>query len=397
MSEDWVDRSIDELCDLYDHLRIPLNSRERALRSGPYPYYGAQGIVDWIDDYRFEGRYILVPEDGANLTTRKLPIAFFATGKFWVNNHAHVLRAKAYCADDVFIKHAINSLNISGYVTGAAQPKLSQANLKLITLPVPPLPTQRRIAAILSAYDDLIEVNTRRIAILEEMARRVYEEWFGSEVGESNQIPLRDLCGGEGLIQTGPFGSQLHQREYEESGVPVVMPKNISAGRIDTAGCAKVSQATANRLARHKAQPGDLLFARRGEVGRFALVRDFDGEVLCGTGCLLVRPDRSFTSPHYLARYFERTEVAASLEARAVGSTMANLNTAILGDTLIRTGLPEMVKKYDEKAGLIDKATGVMARMNANLRAQRDLLLPRLVSGKLSVDDAERQVEEDAA
>jgi type I restriction enzyme S subunit len=95
-----------------------------------------------------------------------------------VNNHAHILTAKDGLADLYYLKSVLDISNISGFITGAAQPKLTQENLRRIPVPLPPLPTQRKIADILSAYDDLIENNTRRIAILEEMAQRLYQEWF---------------------------------------------------------------------------------------------------------------------------------------------------------------------------------------------------------------------------
>lgn len=174
----WQRIALGDVIDIFDHARVPLNSNQRAERQGPYPYYGAQGIIDHIDGFLFEGRHILIPEDGENLRSRKLPIAFFADGKFWVNNHAHIVKAKADIADDVFIKQWLNNADINAYITGAAQPKLSQANLKRIPLSLPPLPVQRRIASILGAYDDLLKVNQRRIAMLEEMARQLFEEWF---------------------------------------------------------------------------------------------------------------------------------------------------------------------------------------------------------------------------
>ena len=155
-----------------------MSTQQRNQRQGEYPYYGASGIIDHIDDYIFDGRFLLISEDGANLVERKTPIAFFASGKFWVNNHAHVVRGIPRVADDYFLMSYIQFANISGYITGTAQPKLSQSNLKAIRLPLPPFPTQRKIAAVLSAYDDLIENNTRRIKILEEMAGAIYREWF---------------------------------------------------------------------------------------------------------------------------------------------------------------------------------------------------------------------------
>ena len=177
-SNDWQTAQLGDVMELFDHQRVPLNSRERQARQGEYPYYGAQGIIDHIDDYIFDGRYILVAEDGENLNSKKLPLALFATGKFWVNNHAHILRGKLDVADDTFLLACLNNADIKPFVTGAAQPKLSQANLRQIEIPLPPLPVQRRIAGILSAYDDLIENNQRRIKILEEMARSLYREWF---------------------------------------------------------------------------------------------------------------------------------------------------------------------------------------------------------------------------
>jgi type I restriction enzyme S subunit len=166
----WREVSLGEVVEIFDHKRIPLSTKQRSQRRGPYPYYGASGVIDYVDDYIFEGRYLLISEDGENLNSRQTPIAFFATGKFWVNNHAHIVRAIPDIADDYYLMSWIGNADISGYITGTAQPKLSQANLKTMRLRLPPLPTQRKIAAILSAYDDLIENNTQRIRILESGA-----------------------------------------------------------------------------------------------------------------------------------------------------------------------------------------------------------------------------------
>ena len=177
-SNDWKTAQLGDVIELFDSQRVPLNSRERQERKGQYPYYGAQGVIDNIDGYIFDGRYILVAEDGENLNSKKLPLALFATGKFWVNNHAHILRGKPGVADDTFLLACLNNANIKPFVTGAAQPKLSQSNLRQIEIPFPPLPVQRRIAGILSAYDELMENSQQRIRILEAMARALYREWF---------------------------------------------------------------------------------------------------------------------------------------------------------------------------------------------------------------------------
>jgi type I restriction enzyme, S subunit len=174
----WQEVTLGEVINFFDYQRIPLSTAQRKERQGDFPYYGASGIIDYINDYIFDGKYLLVSEDGENLKTRKTPIAFLASGKFWVNNHAHIIRGKEKIADDYFLMSLLEGINILGYLTGTAQPKLSQANLKAIRFNLPPLSAQQKIAGILSAYDDLIENNTRRIEILEEMARMLYREWF---------------------------------------------------------------------------------------------------------------------------------------------------------------------------------------------------------------------------
>lgn len=178
MSETWTPRRFDELVEFHDHNRVPLSKRERAQRSGPYPYYGAQGIIDWLDGYLFDGRYLLIAEDGENLNSRKMPVSQIADGRFWVNNHAHVVRALPGVADEDFLRVAIEFHPLNGLITGAAQPKLSQANLRRLELVAPEYGLQQQIGEVIRALDGLIENNKQRIAILEQTARLIYREWF---------------------------------------------------------------------------------------------------------------------------------------------------------------------------------------------------------------------------
>ena len=143
---------LDEISENCDNLRKPVTSGNRT--KGDYPYYGASGIVDYVDSYIFDGDYLLVSEDGANLLARSTPIAFSITGKNWVNNHAHVLRFEEY-ATRRYVEFYLNAMDLSPYVTGGAQPKLNQKNLNRIPISLPPLPEQRRIVAILDRFDAL--------------------------------------------------------------------------------------------------------------------------------------------------------------------------------------------------------------------------------------------------
>ncbi len=122
----WIVRKLGEGTINHDKKRIPLSTMERTSRKGKYPYYGAQGIIDYIDDYIFEGRYLLIAEDGANLQTRNQDIALLTSpiDKFWVNNHAHILSSNEL-SDIRYIMYYLNYYDISGYITGSAQPKLN--------------------------------------------------------------------------------------------------------------------------------------------------------------------------------------------------------------------------------------------------------------------------------
>lgn len=158
--EGWCWVTFDQIVINHDGKRIPLNSADRKLRQGDYPYYGASGVIDSIDDFLFDGEYLLIAEDGANLETRVKPIAFSASGQFWVNNHAHVVE-NCLGIELSYLMHFINGMNVSQYLSGSAQPKLTQRNLKKIPIALPPVKEQRRILEILhNSFDSINAVNT---------------------------------------------------------------------------------------------------------------------------------------------------------------------------------------------------------------------------------------------
>ena len=150
--ESWNSKPLSRVTENHDSERIPLSQAERSKLARVYDYYGASGVIDKVDRFLFEGRKLLIGEDGANLVTRSKPIAFIAEGQYWVNNHAHVLSVTSEMLLD-FLCHYINSIDLTPYVTGSAQPKMTQAKMNTIPVPVPTVDEQTEIVRIL---DDLL-------------------------------------------------------------------------------------------------------------------------------------------------------------------------------------------------------------------------------------------------
>lgn len=148
--DSWDKKPLAELTYNHDSRRIPLSQAERSNLERRYDYYGASGVIDKVDRFLFEGRNLLIGEDGANLVTRSKPIAFIADGKYWVNNHAHVLSTKTEMVLD-FLCYYINSIDLTPYVTGSAQPKMTQAKMNSIPIPVPTVSEQTEIIRILDS------------------------------------------------------------------------------------------------------------------------------------------------------------------------------------------------------------------------------------------------------
>jgi type I restriction enzyme, S subunit len=148
-------------------------------------------------------------------------------------------------------------------------------------------------------------------------------EWVAKTIG--------DICDlGNGKVQTGPFGSQLHQSDYQAEGYPFVMPKDILNGKIDESSIARVSINHVERLSKHKLSLGDIIYGRRGDIGRQALVRRENVGWLCGSGCLRISLGNAPIDPKFLHFYLKLPEVMSWVENQAVGATMPNLNTKIL-------------------------------------------------------------------
>lgn len=165
-------KTLNNLAENRDSMRKPITSGLR--EAGNIPYYGASGIVDYVKGYIFDGDFLLISEDGANLIARSTPIAFSISGKSWVNNHAHVLEFNSY-TERKYVEYYLNSIDLTPYISGAAQPKLNKKNLESIRIPNPPFQEKERIVSILDKFDALTNSITEGLPREIELRQKQYE------------------------------------------------------------------------------------------------------------------------------------------------------------------------------------------------------------------------------
>jgi type I restriction enzyme, S subunit len=322
-----------------------------------------------------------------------------------------------------FLYYVFSSAEQQAYIRqNAIQTGVPHTNLGILRntpLMLPSLGRQRFIASILGALDDKIELNHQTNETLEAMARALFKSWFvdfdpvrttmerrqtsgmdaataklftrhlaDSELGPIPEGWRHTTLGAEvercgGAVQTGPFGSQLHASDYVPAGIPVVMPKDIGGRRVSTASIARIREDDAVRLARHRLLPGDVVYSRRGDVERHALISDRETGWLCGTGCLLVRLGPKWPSPMFASFALDRPETRAWISQHAIGATMPNLNTGILSAVPLVMPPDDILRAF---ARVVDPLQSLVVARDAEtseLVRIRNQLLPRLLSGEM--------------
>lgn len=218
----WEERKLGEICEILDSKRKPITKKYRI--SGKYPYYGATGILDYVHDYIFSEKLILIGEDGAKWGAGD-NTAFIAKGKYWVNNHAHVIRPDRSQVLDEWICYFLNFSDLQKYITGLTVPKLNQAKMRDITLPLPPLYEQQCIVAVL---DEVLAAINKAKEIAEknlQNAREVFESYLKDVFSNSKdgweEKRFDEVC----ILQRG-FDLPTHSRK--EGAYPLVSSNGIT-------------------------------------------------------------------------------------------------------------------------------------------------------------------------
>lgn len=220
----WDTQELAAITDNFDRARVPLNSDARRQRPGSIPYYGASGIIDQIDDATHDGTFVLVSEDGNNLLTRKSSIAFVATGRFWANNHVHVLKTHSEILPE-FLALQINGLDLTRILSGAAQPKLSQAALNSLVIRVPSLDVQRDLLRTATELENTFNQLQETNAVISNNLGSAWDEILSDAFHSPGAVvrPLSLVESLQWLEDVAPMLSSLVAKEASES-VPFAEP-----------------------------------------------------------------------------------------------------------------------------------------------------------------------------
>jgi type I restriction enzyme, S subunit len=272
--------------------------------------------------------------------------------------------------------------HLEGRQSGSAYPAVRPSDVGDALFLLPPLDEQRRIADVLRAFDQAIH----RAAAQGAATRQLGEPIRGAmlELG-GHPTKLRDISGPTG-IQIGPFGSQLHAFDYRDEGTPVVMPRDMRDGRITTDSIARVGDEEVHRLARHRIAAGDILLPRRGDLTKRAFVLDHEEGWLCGTGSIRVRVPKQICRLVFEA--INRDEASQWLISHAVGTTMLNLNTEIVGDLPLRLPELKVAQPFLDALKNLEVAEVAVAARMAALRAARSAVLSALLTGEWEIPES---------
>lgn len=234
----WKINKLEKICEILDNKRVPISQKDRI--SGNYPYYGASGIVDYIDKYIFDEELVLIGEDGAKWGAFENS-AFIASGKYWVNNHAHILKPNNETLINKFLVYFLNYSNLEKYITGATVRKLNQQKLKQIEIPLPPLQEQERIVGILdesfAKIDESIKILEQDLLNLDELMQSALQKAFNplkDNAKENYKLPQGwewKSLGDIGEIITGTTPSKNNPNFYGNE-YPLFKPSDLNGDMI---------------------------------------------------------------------------------------------------------------------------------------------------------------------
>ena len=312
---------IEECCDILDSRRIPITASDRM--SGPYPYYGANGVQDYVADYIFDDELVLLAEDGGNFGSKTRPIAYRVSGKCWVNNHAHVLKPMASMDVD-YLCYSLMFYDTGELVNGATRQKLTQTAMRKMLIPQRSLQEQKRIVCELSKVQSIISARQQQLQKLDELVKARFVELFGD--GNHPHTALIDL-----IIEGAGLSYGIVQPGDDGTGdMGVLRPVDMVDGKISTASIKYIDRSIGDGFKKTELYGDELLITVRGTTGITALTDIRFNGMNVTRGIAVVRYDRNKINPVYLNAYLNTDESQRYIQEHTRGATLQQINLSDL-------------------------------------------------------------------
>ena len=336
-------KKLDQVCEILDSRRIPITASDR--KSGIYPYFGANGLQDYVDDYIFDDELVLLAEDGGNFGSKDRPIAYRVSGKCWVNNHAHVLKAK----DEINIDYLCYSLmfyNTNGLVNGATRQKLTQAAMRQMLIPVRSMPEQLQIVKRIRSIFDLINDRTSELLLLDQLVKSRFIEMF---IGQGYPTKTID----EVSLVKGEYGAQSASVEYDPS-----RPRYVRITDINDDGTLNddfVSSINPIDDEQYRLEYGDFMFARMGAtVGKtYAFI---EGNQIFAGYLIRYKLNQEIINPRYLYWYTRLDEYWNWVKLNQSGAAQPGINAKKYGSLQVPVPPMELQEQFAAFVKQTDKS-----------------------------------------
>lgn len=261
-----VYKKLEEVCEILDSQRIPITAKDRKV--GQYPYYGANGLQDYVAEYIFDDELVLLAEDGGNFGSTDRPIAYRVSGKCWVNNHAHVLKAKP-CIDIDYLGYSLMFYDTSGLVNGATRQKLTQAAMREMKIPYRNSDEQKEIVRKIDGVFSLIEKSHLELHHLDQLVKSRFVEMFGDPVSNPKGWPVQNFEDISVLITDGEHATPRRS----ERGIYLLSARNVLNHTLQLDDVDFIDEEEYCRIARRVTpQEGDVLISCSGSIGRCCVV-----------------------------------------------------------------------------------------------------------------------------
>ena len=387
----WKEVKLGDFCDILDNQRIPISSEKRAEIKGNIPYFGANGVQDYINDFIFNETLVLLAEDGGNFNDYQTrPIAYMIHGKSWVNNHTHVLRAKN--GENYFLFYSLVHKDITSFINGGTRTKLNRGELVKIPIFIPPLEEQKKIADILSTIDKKIVFVEENISATQELKKGLMQKLLTEGIGhtefkdsELGRIPeswevkyFKEYA----KISVGIATSTTEH--FVEKGIPLVRNQNIKENKFDFKELLYISEKFSEDNKTKKIKENDLLVIRTGYPGLTAVVtKEMEGWQTFTT--LIVKPNFNLIDSNFVAYYMNSPFGKNNLSKLEAGGAQKNLNSKSLEKLNIPVAPLKEQKQIAEILSTVDKKLENLKEKKEAFKKLKKGLMQKLLTGEVRV------------